>query len=88
MIRLFLMGHQPIDEDREKMLIDELYKALEAKEPNILGNRAATVEVNGDEYMIIESSAASRHNGANSWGRIIFKKNGKQIAKANIERVA
>ena len=65
-------------------ILEILYKALQEEEPNILGNRSAVLEVDGDEYRIIESSAASRHNGSNSWGRITFKRNGKQIAKAKL----
>ena len=78
----------PLGEKEKMSIIAKLYEALEAKEPNVLGNRAARIEIDGDEYTIIESSAASRHNGANSWGRISFKKNGKKIAKAKLGEVA
>ena len=61
-----------------------LYDGLKRAEPNVLGNRHAIIEINGDEYIIIERQASSLHNGANSWGRITFRKNGKVIAKREL----
>ena len=61
-----------------------LYSELEKAEPNVVGNRYAILEIDGDEFIIMEKTASSRHNGANSWGRITFRKNGKVIAKKHL----
>ena len=64
-------------------ILDQLAEALEAKEPNILGNRYAMLTIDGDVYSVHATMAGS-HQSAQSWGRIDYKKNGKKIAKANI----
>ena len=65
-------------------IVEMLFSKLEKVEPNVLGNRHAILEIDGDEFIIIESQAAARHNGSNSWGRITFRKNGKVIAKKDL----
>jgi hypothetical protein len=64
-------------------ILELLTEKLESAEPNVLGNRYATIEVDGVTYSAAATSASARHSGA-SWGRIDYKKNGKKIAKANI----
>lgn len=65
-------------------IYEQLITALETTEANIVGQRYVKMEIDGDTYSAISSIAASRHNGANRWGRVDFKKNGKKIAKANL----
>ena len=65
-------------------ILEMLYSELEKAEPNVLGNRHAILEIDGDEFIIVEKQAASRHNGSNSWGRVTFRKNGKVIAKKDL----
>ena len=65
-------------------IVEMLFSELKKAEPNVLGNRHAILEVDGDEFIITEKQAASRHNGSNSWGRVTFRKNGKVIAKKDL----
>ena len=65
-------------------ILEMLHSKLETIEPNVIGNRHAILEIDGDEFIIIETQAASRHNGSNSWGRITFRKNGKVISKKDL----
>ena len=68
-------------------IITKLNQALEAAEPNVLGNRFAKIEIDGNTYSVLCSLAGS-HNSAASWGRIDYKMNGKKISKAKLEEVA
>ena len=65
-------------------ILEMLHNELEKVEPNVVGTRHAILEIDGDEFIIIEKQAASRHNGSNSWGRITFRKNGKVISKKDL----
>jgi hypothetical protein len=66
-----------------KSILDQLTDALANAEPNILGNRYATIEIDGNTYSAYSSKAGS-HNSAASWGRIDYRMNGKRIAKAKL----
>ena len=64
-------------------ILDQLEKAIQAAEPNILGNRSAKIEIDGVSYSVSEQTASARHS-AQSWGKRIYRLNGKQIAKAKL----
>jgi len=74
---------KPIEEATMISILDQLNVALEKAEPNILGNRYARLEIDGDSYHAAATTASS-HQGTAHWGRIDYKKNGKKIAKAKL----
>jgi hypothetical protein len=64
-------------------ILELLTEKLESAEPNVLGNRYATIEVDGVTYSAAATSASARHSGA-SWNRIDYRMMGKRIAKSKL----
>jgi len=64
---------------------EQIDRALQGAEDNILGNRYVALEIDGDLYTAAATTASFHGQGNQHYRRIDYKKNGKKIARKNID---
>jgi hypothetical protein len=65
-------------------ILDQIDKVLENAEANVLGNKYAKIEIEGNVYYAASTNASFHGQGNQHYARVDYKKNGKKIARKNI----